>query len=87
MKKRYTEGQIVGILKEAEVGIAVAELCRKYGISDQSYYNWKAKYGAMTVSDVRRLKQLEDENQRLKHLVADLTLDNQALKAVISKNF
>ena len=87
MKKRYTEGQIVGILKEAEVGIAVAELCWKYGISDQTYYNWKAKYGGMTVSDVRRLKQLEDENQRLKHLVADLTLDNQALKAVISKNF
>lgn len=86
-KVRYTEEQIVGILKEAEAGIAVAELCRKYGISDQTYYNWKAKYGGMSVSDVRRLKQLEDENRRLKHLVADLTLDNQALKAVISKNF
>jgi putative transposase len=86
-KVRYTEEQIVGILKEGEAGIAVAELCRKYGISDQTYYNWKAKYGGMSVSDVRRLRQLEDENRRLKHLVADLTLDNQALKAVISKNF
>lgn len=86
-KVRYTEEQIVGILKEAEAGVAVSELCRKYGISDQTYYNWKAKYGGMSVSDVRRLKQLEDENRRLKHLVADLTLDNQALKAVISKNF
>lgn len=86
-KVRYTEEQIVGILKEAEAGVAVSERCRKYGISDQTYYNWKAKYGGMSVSDVRRLKQLEDENRRLKHLVADLTLDNQALKAVISKNF
>lgn len=65
----------------------MGELCRKYGISDTTYYNWKAKYGGMTVSDARRLKQLEDENRRLKHLVADLTLDNQALKAVASKNF
>lgn len=88
MKKvRYSEEQIIGIVKEAEAGIAVAELCRKYGISDATYYNWKAKYGGMTVSDARKLKQLEDENRRLKHLVADLTLDNQALKAVVSKNF
>jgi putative transposase len=88
MKKvRYSEEQIIGILKEAEAGIAVSELCRKYGVSDQTYYNWKAKYGGMTVSDAKKLKQLEDENRRLKHIVADLTLDNQALKAVISKNF
>jgi len=88
MKKiRYSEEQIIGVLKEAEAGIAVAELCRKYGISDQTYYNWRAKYGGMSVSDARKLKQVEDENRRLKHLVADLTLDNQALKAVISKNF
>jgi len=88
MKKvRYSEEQIIGILKEAEAGIAVTELSRKYGISDQTYYNWKAKYGGMTVSDARKLKQIEDENRRLKHIVADLTLDNQALKAVISKNF
>lgn len=88
MKKvRYSEEQIIGIIKEAEAGIAVTDLCRKYGISDQTYYNWKAKYGGMTVSDARKLKQIEDENRRLKHIVADLTLDNQALKAVISKNF
>lgn len=88
MKKvRHSEEQIIGIIREAEAGVAVAELCRKYGISDQTYYNWKAKYGGMTVSDARKLKQLEDENRRLKHIVADLTLDNQALKAVISKNF
>jgi putative transposase len=88
MKKiKYTEEQIVGILKEVEAGIKVSEICRKYGISDATYYNWKAKYGGMAASDIKRLRQLEDENRRLKHLVADLTLDNQALKAVISKNF
>jgi putative transposase len=86
-KSRYSEEQIIGVLKEAEAGISVVELCRKYGISDQTYYNWKAKYAGMSVSDIRKLKQLEDENRRLKHLVADLTLDNQALKSVISKNF
>ncbi len=86
-KTRYSEEQIISILREAEVGIAVVDLCRKYGISDATYYNWKAKYGGMTVSDAKKLKQLEDENRRLKHIVADLTLDNQALKAVISKNF
>ena len=88
MKKiKYKEEQIVGILKEVEAGITVSEICRKYGISDATYYNWKAKYGGMAASDVKKLRQLEDENRRLKHLVADLTLDNQALKAVISKNF
>ena len=86
-KTRYTEEQIVGILKEADAGIAVTQICRKYGISDATYYNWKAKYGGMGVNEVKRLKQLEEENRRLKHIVADLTLDNQALKAVISKNF
>ena len=86
-RSRYSEEQIVGILKEAEAGIPVGELCRKYGISAQTYYNWKAKYGGMTVSDTRKLRHLEDENRRLKHLVADLTLDNQAFKAVVSKNF
>ncbi len=85
-KTRYLEEQIIGILKEAEAGIPIMELCRKYGISDATYYNWKAKYGGMTISEMRRLRQLEDENRRLKQLVADLTLDNQALKAVISKN-
>ncbi len=86
-KTRYSEEQIVNILKEGEAGISVADLCRKYGMSDATYYNWKAKYAGMAASDVKRLKQLEDENRRLKHLVADLTLDNQALKEVISKNF
>jgi putative transposase len=75
------------MLKEAEAGLAIGELCRKYGISDATYYNWKAKYAGMTASDVKRLRHLEEENRRLKHLVADLTLDNQALKEVISKNF
>jgi len=88
MKKgKYKEEQIINILKEADAGISITELCRKYGISDATYYNWKAKYGGMTVSDAKKLKALEDENGRLKHLVADLTLDNQALKSVISKNF
>mgnify|MGYP001185118604 CR=1 FL=1 len=84
---RYRVEQIIGILKEAEAGIKVEELSRKYGISDATYYNWKAKYGGMTVSDARRLKSLEDENRRLKQIVADQTLDIQALKSVISKNF
>lgn len=86
-KTRYTEDQIIGVLKEAEAGIPITELCRKYGISDATYYNWKSKYGGMTVSDAKKLKQLEDENRRLKQIVADLSLDNQALKAVVSKNF
>lgn len=86
-RSKYTEEQVVRILKEAEAGISVSEVCRKYGISDATYYNWKAKFGGMAVSDVRRLRQLEEENRRLKHIVADLTLDNQALKAVVTKNF
>ncbi len=86
-RTRYTEDQIVGVLKEGEAGIAVVELCRKYGISDATYYNWKSKYGGMSVSELKRLRHLEDENRRLKQIVGDLTLDNQALKAVISKNF
>jgi putative transposase len=74
-------------LQEAERGEKVKEVCRKHGISDATYYNWKAKYGGMTLSDARKLKFLEEENRRLKHIVADLTLDNQALKAVIEKKF
>jgi putative transposase len=85
--KRYTEEQIIGVLKEAEAGMPVADLCRKYGIHQATLYNWKAKYGGLSVSEARRLKTLEDENRRLKGIVADLTLDNQALKAVVSKNF
>ncbi len=87
MKKRFTEEQIIRILQEAETGIKVMDLCRKHGVSDATYYNWKAKYGGMTVSDAKKLKAYEDENRRLKHLVADLSLDKQALKAVVEKKF
>ena len=66
-RKRYTEEQIIGILKEAEVGAVVTDLCRRHGISDASYYNWKAKYSGLTISELKRLKTLEDENRRLKH--------------------
>lgn len=85
--KRFNEEQIIGALKEAEAGLSIADLCRKYGVHQGTFYNWKAKYGGLSVNEARRLKTLEDENRRLKHIVADLTLDNQALKAVVSKNF
>ena len=84
---KYSEEQIVKILKEADAGIKIPDLCRKYGFSDATYYNWKAKYGGMEVSDARRLKQLEDENNRLKKIVAELTLDKQALEHIISKKW
>ncbi len=86
-KSRYTEEQIIAVLKEADAGVKVQDLCRKHGISDVTFYKWRSKYGGMEVSEARRLKQLEDENRRLKHLVADLTLDNQALKLVVSKKW
>lgn len=85
--KRFTEEQIIGMLKEAEQGLPLAELTRKYGISPGTFYRWKAKFGGMDVSDARRLKQLEDENRRLKRLVADQALDLQMLKEVASKNW
>ena len=85
--KRFQDEKIIAILKEHEAGLNVQELGRKYGISSNTIYNWKAKYGGLTVSEARRLKVLEDENRKLKHIVADLTLDNKALKAVVSKNF
>lgn len=83
--KRFSEDQIIGILKEAEAGAETKELCRRHGVSVSSFYQWKAKYGGMEVSDARRLRMLEDENRRLKHLVAELTLDNAALKGVLGK--
>lgn len=86
-RKRCPEEQIIRILQEAEAGAKTADLCRKHGISNATFYNWKSKYGGMSVSEARRLKTLEDENRRLKHIVADLTLDKQALKAVLEKNF
>ena len=84
-KSRFTETQIVRILKEAEGGRAVKDICREYGISDSAYYNWKAKYGGMEVSDIKRLKELEDENRRLKQMYAELSLENKVLKDVIEK--
>ncbi len=86
-KKRFAEEKIIRILQEAESGIKAEEISRKYGITKATFYNWKAKYGGMSVSEARRLKTLEDENGKLKQIVADLTLDNHALKAVVSKNF
>jgi len=86
-RKRYTEEQIIGVLQEAEAGTKVAELCRKHGISEATYYNWKAKYAGMTVSELRRLKTLEAENRRLKQIVAEQTLDMQTLKELLAKNF
>lgn len=86
-KKRFTEEQIVGILKEAQTGIRTEDLCRKYNVSTNTFYNWRQKYGGLEISEVRRLRCLEDENRRLKQIVADLTLDNQALKAINSKNW
>ena len=85
MKKRFGVEQIVGVLKQAEVGVPVVELIRKVGISEQTFYRWKAKYGGLEVNEARRLRQLEHENGRLKRLVADLTLDNQALKELVGK--
>ena len=85
--KRFSEEQIVGVLKEVEAGAKVIDVCRKYGISDATYYNWKAKYYGMEVNELRRLKQLEDENRKLKQLVADQALDIQGLKYVLSKKY
>jgi putative transposase len=84
---RYTEEQIIAVLKQAEAGMKTAEVCRQHGISPATFYKWKGKYGGLEVSEARRLRQLEDENRRLKQIVADLTLDNQALKTVVAKKF
>lgn len=87
MKKgRFSEEQIIGVLKQHEAGRKVADLAREIGVSEATIYTWKSKYGGMEVSEARRLKALEDENRRLKHLVADLSLDKEVLKAVIQKN-
>ncbi|AJY12820.1 transposase [Burkholderia cepacia] len=84
-KSRFSEEQIIGVLKEADAGMKVADLCRKHGISDATFYNWRSRYGGMDVSEARRLRQLEEENQRLKRLVADQALEIQVLKDVLGK--
>ena len=84
-RSRFTETQIIRILKEVEGGRTVKEVCREYGMSDATYYNWNAKYGGMTASDIKRLKELEQENRRLKQMYADMSLENRALKDVIEK--
>jgi putative transposase len=86
-KSRFTEDQIVGVLKEQEAGLAVAELCRKHGVSAATFYKWKAKYGGLEVSDARKLKALEDENAKLKRMVAEAMLDNVALKDLLGKKW
>lgn len=86
-KSRFTEEQIISVLKESEAGAATKELCRRHGISEQTLYRWKSKYGGMEVSEAKRLRELEDENRRLKQMVADLSLDNQALKEVLKKKW
>ncbi len=87
MKRRFSEEQIIGILKQQESGIAASELCRQHNISSATFYKWKAKFGGMTASEAQKLRQLESENAKLKRIVADLTLDNVALKDVLSKNW
>ena len=86
-RKRFSEEQIIRILKEAEAGAKVADMCRKYGFSEQTYYRWKSKYGGLDISEARRLKHLEEENRRLKKAVADLTLDVQILKEINSRKW
>jgi putative transposase len=87
MKKRFTEEQIIGVLKEAEAGKKTSDLCRQHGITEPTFYRWKSKYGGMELSDAKRLKSLEDENRRLKRLVAEQMLDNQVLKDLLTKKF
>ena len=87
VRKKYTEEQIIAVLREGEAGAKVGDLCRKYGMSDATYYNWKAKYAGLTVSELKRLKALEEENRRLKQIVGEQALDIRALKDLLSKNF
>lgn len=85
--KRFSEEQIIGVLKEAEAGVKTSELCRRHGVTEQTYYRWKSRYGGLEVSEMRRLRQLEEENRKLEHVVAELMLDNRALKEVLAKKF
>lgn len=86
-RKRYSEEQIIGILREAEAGVPVADLCRKHGMSDASFYKWRSKNGGMDVSDAKKLRQLESENAKLKQLLADAMLDKAALEDVLTKKW
>lgn len=85
--KRFSEEQIVAVLKQLESGMPLRELCRQHGVSEQSVYRWRSRYGGLEVSQLAELKRLEEENRRLKQIVADLTLDKQALKAALSKKY
>ena len=87
MKKRFTEEQIIGFLREAEAGLPVKELCRKHGFSEASYYLWRSKFGGMSVPDAKRLKELETENSRLKKLLAEQVLENEVIKDVLRKKW
>lgn len=84
-RSRFSETQVVGILKEGEAGRAVAEICREHGISNATYYQWKSKYGGMDASELKRMRELEDENSRLKKMYADLALENRAIKDLLGK--
>ena len=84
-KSRYTESQIIAVLKEVDAGRKVEEVCRQHGISSATYYNWKSKYGGMEASDVKRLKELEEENAKLKKMFADVSLENSAIKELVAK--
>jgi len=86
-KSRFSEEQIISILKEHQAGVGLADICRKHGISDATFYNWRSKYGGMEVSDARRLKALEEENRRLKKLLAESMLDVSTLREALGKNF
>ena len=86
-KTRFTENQIIAILKEGEAGVQVKEICRKHGISDATYYNWKSKYGGMGASDLMRIKEMEQELSQLKRMYADVALENRALRDLIEKKF
>lgn len=84
-KSRFSESQIIAVLKEADAGMKVEDICRKHGISNATYYNWKSKYGGMEASDVKRLKELEEENAKLKKMYADVSLENHAIKELFAK--
>jgi putative transposase len=86
-RSRFRDEQIIGVLREQEAGVSIADVCRKHGISSATFYTWKAKFGGLEVSDAKRLKQLEDENAKLKRLLADAMLDNAALKDLMTKKF